>query len=77
MPPISNSSARNTHRTTNRPAASKPPATTPPPTRSNGGPRDGISLSSEALELANTSNAERCGNDWRCLQELDRRGLLS
>ena len=67
-----NSSQPFLNQTFSRPAQTAASAPAPSPK----GPQDGLSLSPEALEEA-AVDPEACRNDWRCLAQLQERGLLS
>lgn len=52
-----------------------PGPTNPGPT--DDGPRDTVSISPEAQETQLADDGSRCGSDWRCYQQLIKRGLLT
>ncbi|MBX3171461.1 MAG: hypothetical protein KF760_28900 [Candidatus Eremiobacteraeota bacterium] len=70
-------SSQPTRQVADRGSFQGPPS--PSPTNPNG-PNpwgsDSVSLSSEASQEA-AVDPNRCGNDWRCLDQLQKRGLLA
>lgn len=67
-------SANSTRET--RPATRPQPSPQPLEPTSLAPSSDRVQLSSEASEYAEV-DASRCQNDWRCLEQLQQRGLLS